>query len=90
VSNPIRQGAGLVLAAGPEGADVHLDQANNIRVQRLDKVYDFRKVAIGSFEEAHKRQRQVKLPADTGAIAYVVKQKAHMIFSRLMAELNPG
>lgn len=65
---------GLAFAPEAVGAVVHLDQANDIGVERTDELNDLIKVVAGAPE--HSKQGEALLIA-VGAVANVVKQKSH-------------
>ena len=67
----------LVDAAAADRAGVDLDQADDVRVLRLDEAGDARQHPGVAAQVAGARDREVKRSAGAGGVADVVKQKAH-------------
>jgi hypothetical protein len=65
---------GLIDAARSDRAGVDLDEADDVRVLRLDEVRDSREVGAVAEQVAHARQRPVQSRAQAEAVTNVVKQ----------------
>ncbi len=70
----------LVAFFRSERSGVHLDQSENIRIQRFDEIHYFFKITVGVLKIAAVRNRKVKFPTNTCCITYVVQEKSHGVF----------
>jgi len=68
----------LVAFPGTKRAGIHLDQSNNIRMDRLDEFNDLFQITVGVFKIPAVWNRKVKLPPDSCCISYVVQKKSHI------------
>ena len=71
---------GLTASVGTIGARIHLDEGNDVRLNRFDEIDDMVQGVGRMSEESGKRQRQMVSHTLSGGITDVVEKEAHGLY----------